>query len=224
MAGRVAFLLAVLCAAGAASALAAGSDPRDPQKRHNAADQSWARAIRIQRSDLGAGDWRIEPDEDDRNSPKECRDPDLSDLVETGGAENPNWSRNGSVVGTSVGIFASSRQATTAWKRLARQRINQCLVKALEYGLQGTGLRLKVLSVGTPPVTKLTPLFHSSRIRVTLLGPQHAKVDGRVSYYLYSRGRATVLFFVSSFGRPLRPIPESLESRLATLVAARLKR
>jgi hypothetical protein len=222
MVGRLALVI-LFAGAVAGTALAAGGDPRDPQKRHNAADQAWARAIRIQRSDLGAGDWRVEPHNgDDRGAPKDCRDPDLSDLVETGSAENPDWSRNGSFVGTGVGIFATAQQATTAWQRLARQQINRCLVTGLKQGLAGSGVRMTITSTNTP-AHKLAPHFISGRLQITLSTPQ-SRVKGRFSYYLYARGRATVMLLVASFGRPLQPISESLEQRLATLVAQRLKR
>src|SRR5204862_187665 len=60
MVGRLG--LTLLCAGVlAGTALGASAGSRDPQKRHNPADQAWARAIRIQRADLGAGDWRVEP-------------------------------------------------------------------------------------------------------------------------------------------------------------------
>src|SRR4051812_30028281 len=91
MARRPSLLLVLaLFAVLAGSATAAATKAGDPQKRHNAADQSWAERMRIQRSDLGAGDWRVEQhSDDDSGLPKQCKDPNLSDLVETGSAEKP---------------------------------------------------------------------------------------------------------------------------------------
>ena len=76
----------------AGTAGAATRKPTDPQKRINPADQAWAAAIRIHRDDLGGGDWRVEQSQSNVAAPQGCKDPDLSDLVETGDAENPDFS------------------------------------------------------------------------------------------------------------------------------------
>ncbi len=223
MTGRLGLLLAAACAlAGTASA--AGSDPREPQKRHNPADQAWARAIRIQRADLGAGDWRLEHSSgNDSKAPQDCKNPDLSDLVETGGSDDPDWSRGGGFVGTSVSVFVNPRQATAAWNRLAHQPTTRCLADALKQGMAGSGLRVRIASNGSLPLPKLAPHFASGRVRL-ILSSSRATIKGRLSYYLYARGRATAMLMVASFDRPLQPISATLERHLADLVAERLSR
>jgi hypothetical protein len=105
-----------------------------------------ARAIRVDRSDLGAGNWRGErSDENDDDAPKECKDPNLSDLVETGEAENSDFSHNGSFVGSGAAVFLNERHAATAWRRLAAQPIARCLIAAFRQGLRSSGITLQVL-------------------------------------------------------------------------------
>jgi hypothetical protein len=224
MPGRLALaLLAVAVLAGTASA--AATKPTDPQKRHNAADQAWAERIRVQRSDLGAGDWRVEAaDSNDSLAPKDCKDPDLSSLVETGSAEHPDFSRTGSVVASGSMILRDTRQAATAWRLISAQPLINCITQGFQLGVRSTAptARVRVLSSGTVPGPALAPRFKSARVRLVIEGPA-ATIRGRISMYLAGRGRALAMLLVMSFDRPLRPIPDSLEHRLAVLVANRLK-
>lgn len=222
MLGRLCLgLLVVAVLAGTASA--AATKQGDPQKRHNAADQAWAQRLHIQRSDLGPGDWRVEADSGDNSlAPKDCKDPDLSDLVETGSAENPNFSRNGSFVGSGSSVFQTESQAVKAWSRISGQSWTRCLTLAMRQGLAGSGAGLRIVSAGSIAMPKLAPHYKTTRIRLVVSGPA-ATIDGRIGVYLAARGRAVAMVLVMSFGRPLRPIPESMERRLATLVANRLK-
>ncbi|CAN5315353.1 hypothetical protein BH18ACT12_BH18ACT12_13130 [soil metagenome] len=222
MIGRLGLLLLLLALTGTASA--AGTKAGDPQKRHNAADQAWAEAMRVQRSDLGSGDWRVEAsNDDDRGLPKACKDPDLSDLVETGSAEEPDFSRNGSFVGSGSIVFQTERQMTTAWSRLSRAPLTECLMWAFQKGAAGSGVRIRTVSSGPVRMAKSAPHFKTARVNVVISGPA-ATVKGRFTCYLAAKGRASVILMVISFGRPLTPVSETLERRLATLVANRLKR
>jgi hypothetical protein len=219
MAGR----LVVIFVAACILAGSAGAAATDPKKRHNAADQAWAKAIRIQRSDLGAGDWRVEPKSSDAGAPQGCKDPNLSDLVETGSAENPDFSRNGSFVGSGASIFLSEAQATSAWRRIAAQEFTRCIATGFKQAVSGSNVRLMVLSSGRLAFGRPTDHFTAGRVRLRISGPA-ATLEGRVTYYLYAQGRATALLMVASFGRPLSPISPALEKRLATLVASRLRK
>jgi len=223
MLGRLglAFLVVALLA-GTASA-AAGKQG-DPQKRHNPADQAWAERIRIHRADLGAGDWRVEVNGGNNSlAPKDCKDPDLSDLVETGSAENPDFSRNGSFVGSGSIVFENEGQAAKAWSRLVRASWTRCLTLALHQGLDAAGARLRIVSNGPVSMPAPAPRFKTSRMQLVIAGPA-ATIKGRITLYLANRGRAAAMLLVMSFDKPLRPIPQALERRLATLVAKRLKR
>jgi hypothetical protein len=222
MIGRLGLVLVVFVAL-AGTATGARRDPWDPQTRYNAADQALARAIRIQRDDLGAGDWRVETFGDEDNSLPECKNPDLSDLVLTGKAQNPNFSRNGSLVGSEGEVWATERDAATAWRRSTRFDFGKCLPAAMRKGFAAAqGVSLKILSSGPVRMPKLTPRMFTYRISFRIKGPK-AALQGRLSIYAFARGRIDASLMVISFGRPAQPIPDALERRLATRVAARLK-
>lgn len=208
----------------AGTATAAARKPTDPQKRINRVDQAWAAAIRIHRDDLGSGDWRVEQSQDSSvSAPQGCKDPDLSDLVETGEAENPDFTRNGSFVGSGAAIFLTAKHATAAFQRVARQSFSRCMVSAFNQGLGSSGARLRILSSGPVALKSPAPHFVSGRVRFSVSGPA-ATVTGRISFYFFARGRAIGMLLVASIGRPLQPISASLERRLALLVASRLHR
>jgi hypothetical protein len=214
-------LLSSLLVTGTAAA--AARKPTDPQKRINRADQAWAAAIRVHRNDLGAGDWRVEVSQDNGvAAPQGCKEPDMSDLVETGEAENPDFSRNGSFVGSGAAVFVSAKHATAAFQRVARQSFSRCMVSAFKQGLSGSGARLRILSSGAIAMKSPAPNFSSARVRFSVSGPA-ATVTGRISVYFFARGRALGMLLVASIGKPLQPIPASLERRLALLVATRLR-
>src|SRR4051812_4516679 len=202
----------------AGSATAAATKAGDPQKRHNAADQAWAERMRIQRSDLGAGDWRVEPhSDDDRGAPKQCKDPNLSDLIETGSAEEPDFSRNGSFVSSGSIVFQTEAQMRTAFARIARVSFSDCLIWAFKQGASGSGTRIRVTSSGPIRAGRLAPMSKTGRVDLVMIA-QGVSVKGHFSYYLLARGRASVILVFASFEKPLTPVPASLERRLATAV------
>jgi len=213
-------LLAVLAGTASAAATKAG----DPQKRHNAADQAWAERIRVQHDDLGAGDWRVEPRDPDseRGLPKACKDPNLSDLVETGSAEEPNFSRNSSFVSSSAVVYKTTTHMRTAYRRLSHAPLDDCIAWSFKKGAELAGARVRVSSFRSLPTAQLAPLGRAARVDLVVSGPA-ASVRGHISYYLLARGRAGVILLIASFGRPATPISAVLERRLATTVAQRLK-
>jgi hypothetical protein len=215
--------LALLAAVVFVGAADAGGGARDPRKHINPADQAWARAIRIQHADLGPGDWRLEQSADTGAAPPGCKDPDLSDLVLTGEGTNPNWSRNGSYVGSTSEIWTNERQALSAWKRNTAVPLAHCLVNGIQQEIaKAPGVKLIVDSSGPIKIGALAPRIFTYGLSFRLDGPRTVK--GRVGFYAFGRGRADGIVFVISFSKPLTPVSPALERRLATLVAQRLKR
>ena len=215
--------LAIGLLAAAVLASSALASANDPKKRFNAADQAWARAIRIQRADLPGAGWKLQRSQNNSDyAPKGCGSPNLSDLVQTGKAENPDFTRSGSFVGSGSWIFASEREATAAWTRMSKVPLARCMVAALRAGMEPTGVTLAISS--TREVHRgLAPHEFGSSIAFSARGPA-AKIDGRVGYYMYARGRAIGAVMVVSLGRPFRPLPPALEQELSALVAQRLRR
>lgn len=223
MARRIVLILLAL-AALAGTASAAATRKGDPQKRHNPADQAWAERIRIQRDDLGAGDWRVEPvDPSNNQGPKQCQDPNLSDMVETGGAEEPNFSRNLSFVTSSSVVLQTTGQMRAAFARLLRVPLNDCIAWGFKKGAEAAGARVRVSSFKPIRVAQLAPSGKAARVDLVVSG-SGGSVRGHIAYYMLARGRASVLLLVASFTRPATPISASLERHLVTTVAQRLKR
>jgi hypothetical protein len=225
VARRLGLTLAALAALAAASAAFAG-DPRDPQHRFNPADQAWAHRIIPSHADLGAGDWRVEQldSQGDADAPSYCKNPNLSDLVLTGEAKNPDFSREDSFEDSDGEVWASERDAIAAFSHVKEYPFDRCFRVAMQQEFaKGSGIKFTILSSGPLKIGKLAPrqLTYGLRFRMTV-GAR--KIDGRIDLYAFSRGRADGSVMVASLGAPARPIPLSLERKLATMVAQRLKR
>ena len=225
MARRLGLLLVALVALGAASA-AFASDPRDPQHRFNPGDQAWAHRIILGHDDLGPGDWRVTQldSQGDADAPSYCKNPNFSDLVLTGEAKNPDFSREDSFEDSDGEVWANEHDAIAAFNRLKAYPFDRCFRVAMQQEFtNGSGIKFTVLSSGPLKIGKLAPrqLTYGLRFRMTV-GAR--KIDGRIDIYAFSRGRADGSVMVASLGAPARPIPLSLERKLATLVAQRLKR
>jgi hypothetical protein len=225
VARRPGLLLVALVALGAASA-AFASDPRDPQHRFNPADQAWAHRIILGHDDLGPGDWRVTQldSQGDADAPSYCKNPNFSDLVLTGEAKNPDFSREDSFEDSDGEVWANEHDAITAFNRLKAYPFDRCFRVAMQQEFtNGSGIKFTVLSSGPLKIAKLAPrqLTYGLEFRMTV-GAR--KIDGRIDIYAFSRGRADGSVMVASLGAPARPIPLSLERKLATLVAQGLKR
>jgi hypothetical protein len=225
MARRVGLILVVLAALVAASA-AFASDPREPQHRFNDADQAWAHRIIVQHADLGAGDWRVEQldSQNDADAPSYCKNPDLSGLVLTGQAKNPDFSREDSFEDSDGEVWATEHDAIASFKKMQTYPFDRCFRAAMQQEFaKGSGIKFSVLASGRIPFPKLAPrqLTYGMKFR---MGVGARQIDGRIDIYAFSRGRADGSVMIASLGQPARPIPLSLERKLARLVASRLKR
>jgi hypothetical protein len=225
MARRLGLIMAALAALAAAS-VALAADPREPQHRFNAADQAWAHRIILGVGDLGAGDWRVEQldNQSDANAPSYCKNPNLSDLVLTGQAKNPDFSREDSFEDSDGEVWASEHDAIAAFNRLKAFPFDRCFKVAMAQEFaNGSGVKFTVLASGPLKIGKLAPrqLTYGLEFRMTV-GTR--RIDGRIDIYAFSRGRADGSVMIASLGAPARPIPLSLERKLATLVARDLKR
>jgi hypothetical protein len=225
MARRLGLVVVALASLVAAS-VAFAADPREPQHRFNDADQAWAHRIILGHDDLGPGDWRVEQldSQGDAGAPSYCKNPNLSDLVLTGQAKNPDFSREDSFEDSDGEVWATERDAVAAFGRLKAYPFDRCFKVAMTQEFaKGSGVKFTVLSSGPIKIGKLAPrqLTYGLKFRMTV-GTR--KIDGRIDIYAFSRGRADGSVMIASLGAPARPIPLSLERKLATIVAQRLKR
>jgi len=225
MGRRVGLIVVALTACAAASAaFAAGG--KEPQHRFNGADQAWAHRIIVQHGDLGAGDWRVQDldSHGDATAPSYCKDPNLSDLTLAGQAKNPDFGREDSFEDSDGEVWATEKDAIAAFKRVKAFPYDRCFKVAMAQEFaQGSGVKFTVLSSGPLKIGTLAPrqLTYGLKFR---MGVGTRKIDGRIDIYAFGRGRADGSVMVASLGAPARPIPLSLERKLATLVAQRLKR
>lgn len=225
MARRLGLLAAALAALAAASAAFAG-DPKEAQHRFNPADQAWAHRIIVQHADLGPGDWRVArlDSQGDADAPSYCKNPDFSDLVLTGEAKNPDFSREGSFEDSDGEVWATERDAGAAFNRLKAYPFDRCFKVAMQQQFaKGQGIRFSVVSSGALAFPKLAPRQLTYGLKFQMLAGT-TKIAGRIDIYAFSRGRADGSVMVASIGAPARPIPLSLERKLARFVAGRLKR
>ena len=225
MARRLGLILAALAALAAASVAFAG-DPREPQHRFNAADQAWAHRIILSHDDLGPGDWRVVQldSQGDANAPASCKNPNLSDLVLTGQAKNPDFTREASFEDSDGEVWATEHDAIAAFNRLKAYPFAHCFKVAMAQEFaSGSGVKFTTLASGPIKIAKLAPrqLTYGLKFRIKA-GARN--IDGRIDIYAFSRGRADGSVMVASLGAPARPIPLSLEQRVARLIAQRLKR
>ena len=225
MARRAGLIAAVLAALAAASA-AFASDPKEPQHRFNSSDQAWAHRILVQRGDLGAGDWRVQQldSQGDADAPSYCKNPNLSDLTLAGQAKNPDFSREDSFEDSDGEVWATERDAIAAFKRLKAYPFDRCFKAEMQAEFaSGSGIKFTVVSSGPLKFPQLAPRQLTYGLKFAM-GVGARKINGRIDIYAFSRGRADGSVMVASLGSPARPIPVSLEQKLARLVAGRLKR
>jgi hypothetical protein len=211
----------------AASVAFAAADPREPHHRFNTLDQAWAHRIILGHGDLGPGDWRVQMLDGqggDANAPSYCKDPDLSGLVLTGQAKNPDFGREDSFEDSDGEVWATEKDAIAAWRKVQAYPFSRCFGAAVKQEFaKGSGIKFSILSSGAFAFAKLAPrqLTYGLRFRITV---GSRKIDGRIDIYVFSRGRADGSVMVASLGAPARPIPLSLERTWARLIASRLKR
>src|SRR4051794_17186007 len=190
MARRLGPIVAVLVALAAASAAFAG-DPRDPQRHFNPADQAWAHRIIVQHADLGAGDWRVQQldGQGDASAPSYCKSPNLSDLVLTGEAKNPDFGREDSFEDSEAEVWATERDAIASWNHVRAFPFARCFKVAMEQEFaHGSGIKFTILSSGPLAIGKLAPrqLTYGLRFRMTVERARSTAASTSIS----SRGAA----------------------------------
>ncbi len=208
-------LVAAVAAVLASAALAAAGDPR---KQHTAVGQLTARKALLKLADLGPG-WTGAPAKPVSGS-KVCRGfrPNQSDLVETGYAVTPDYSRGENAsVAQWARTFATPAQAADSWNRTVTIALVDCLAR-----------QLKALSTVKSPVT----IVGQYRLPVPRVGQQAAGFrvvasikDAQGSFRVYAdivvvrQGSALSTATLTGFLQPIDPLTEE---RVARAIAARL--
>ena len=147
-------------------------------------------------------------------------DPDLSDLVQTGGAQSPVFAQGlGSTVFSTATVYANARMGAASWKRVMRPILARCLTSLLVEGGSTRGLDIRTVSSGTLGFPHVAPRTAAFRIVVDVAS---LGLTVRVTIDLIALGRDRAesdLFAVSIENPPSAP----LERRLARALSARLR-
>jgi hypothetical protein len=196
------------------AALASGGEP---QKRLTKADQAKARAIALHRSDFPAG-WTGKPSTSTGQSTPRCStyNPDQSDLIESGDADSPEFTRaDGSFVSSTVGIFKTQRMARTGYARVAKPQLANCFGELFAKG--AAPATVQVLHVGPLAFRRLGNRSNAYRLtaNVTLQG---TTIPVAIDIVTFNRGRVDVAMIFLGIRNPLSA---AFEQSLAAKLVAR---
>ena len=203
----------------------------DPQFDPVPADIAWAGSIVLTTTDVGPG-WTAQPDtgvsgSDESNFCPEATT-DYSDLVVTGGADSPDFTRGASDVSSSALVWKTAEQAQAAWDRTNAMLpvIDNCIV-ALLATLSSKQLKIVVTANGPMPFPAVAP--RTAAYRVKLLFKTTKRVKGKlrktsspasIDAVLLGTGRTMTLVFLNAFNR--KPFTPAYEQSLAAAMAARM--
>jgi hypothetical protein len=182
----------------------------DPQKRITPADQARARAMLLQRADLGLG-FRALP-----SSPQEadayCKALDESDLTVTGEAESPTFQGGVEFVSSVSQVYESAADSAASWRRGTSAAGDACVREQFRRGFRAQGARLERFA--RTPLPRLAERSVAYRLVLSSRGVR-AFLD--VVALKQGRGQAGLIF-----GSALTPMPKDEEVRLAKAVARRM--
>ncbi len=215
----------------------AGAASTDPQIRIEPVDQAWANSIVLVPADLGKG-WKAEPMDERAPSSDDSSDdstwcaegiPNRSDLIATGGASSPDFTRsdNSSVSSYSI-VWQTPEQAQAEWDRTVTRMpafIN-CLAAVFNGGPRAAKLVVTAKgSLAFPAVTSRTAAYrikiaYEQTVRVKKKRKQKRSPFANFDYILFGNGRASVTLIVLSFNP--KPLSASYERSLAEKMAARI--
>ena len=196
---------------------AAGANPKDPQKRHTAADTRVAKSIALKKSDLQAG-WTADRSTATDNSTICSAQPDESKLVETADVD-PSFTYKDKVtnIGSEVQLFRTAANARTDWRFITLAALKTCVVEEMRQEL-GKGARAEVTAAKELPLHASTERVFQYRFALTLhVGSKTVPVV--LEFVGLGKGRASVFFHVVRFGSPP---PASFLTPFVRVFAARL--
>jgi hypothetical protein len=203
-----------------ASAASAGSG--QPKHAFTAAGQVLARSIVLHRADLPAS-FRSTPSSGNLGKPPSCKGfkPDESDLTLLGRAESPEFDVAGNppLVSSDADVWLSAAQARSAFDRVVRPGLSECLFKLFAAGLKANaakGVRYVPVSHSLKPLPGLGE--QAAHVRLVFTGIAGSiRIPLISDYYAIRKGRVTVLVTTLDLRTPY-----ALGPALAAKVAARM--
>jgi hypothetical protein len=193
---RLTALLLLVVLAAPAIALASGADPR---RKLDAADERKAQSIIFKREDFAAGWKRAASAVSSGGGDLSCAyyNPDGSDLTLTGHAE-AEFARGGvSSVLSYADVYATAKEAATAWSRTVTPALARCLGDFFEREAAVPGMKVSVVSHGRTPFPRVAPRTAAFRIDVKMLVTQAGQtraVPLALHLLVIGRGRAEAGF------------------------------
>jgi hypothetical protein len=213
-------LVPVLLVAGLLLAGGALAAEGDPVERHTKADMAKARSIVLAPADLGAG-WKREPAGGDDSS-LQCKNfrIDESDLVETGEADSPVFTRAPVIISSSASLYRTAAMSATSWRRAIRPGLAACLAEDAQKSVSEPGFTLRRRSAGKIPYQPLPGAKTAAYHLVFSASDGQTTVPVHFDAVFLQRGRAIAGVFLASFGArfPAAPLRE-----LAALTAGRMR-
>ena len=191
----------------------------DPQKRLTAADSQRAAGVLLTRTDLGAAGWKSEPGAGQSGCGIMLSlNPVESDLVETGEATGPLFSNKGyEALAQTVRVFATARQANTAWVRTVNKELVICMEQQVE-NTSSMGAAVSVTDWSPLKVPKIGGHVAGFRVTATATSGQ-TKPKVYLDVILLGQSRTMTKITFSSLRKPFST---AYESRLARIVSQRL--
>jgi len=207
----------VLLAAGVAPATAAAG-PRDPKRELRPAEQALAKRIVLRASDLPGSGWHAS-----RSSPSSSGfscpgfEPDMSDLTEYGHASSPDFDRPDAYVSSNAGVFSTAAQGRTAYGRVARPGLADCLSRVFAQGIGGQA-KVAIVAKGRLAFPGLGDRSSAYRLVVRVTSGKQT-VGAWLDVVLLNRARVDVAMIFVGIGRPFAAADEQ---RLARTVTGRI--
>ena len=212
-------MVVVVAVCALAWTASASGDHLDPQKRFRAVDLKRASAMLVRKTDLGPG-YAVE-----RTSGLEphltCRALDESDLVLTGYAKSPYWSRALQIVRSTAAIFRTSADARASARRSASREGMNCLRDEFrnEFARQGDPVRVTIRRLPVPRIGDA-----SFAHRVVLSGAAAGSPSVYLDLIVIRHGRAQVgLLFAGVLTPPERATELALGRTVATRMATAMR-
>ncbi|HEY4349024.1 MAG TPA: hypothetical protein VGM80_15720 [Gaiellaceae bacterium] len=213
----------VACSLVISIAVAAGASAAGPAVKTTATGVAAAKASLLTAGDLGKG-WKSSGAAA-TGFALACKGyaPSGAGIVENGSAGTPSISGGtvGPFISQTTGVFATSAQAATLWKRAVTPGLITCIVQTVQtIGATGQGVTVKVTSKGPLTIKKATKLESAYRVIATLTS---AKVKYKRTLYfdVVVVGKGSTVSEIT-FSSLQAPVPLDVEGALGAIVAHRI--
>jgi hypothetical protein len=206
--------LAALALVATVGAAFAARSPRDPRQAPKRADRATARRIVLRPSDLPTFKSVAATGTNKLRCPSSGFDPDYSDLVLTGQAVSPSFlTSGGASIASTADLYASSRQARSAFSRSLGHGFARCLASQLN-ARRKKGVTIRLASVSRLHMPRLGARTLALNLNAQIVS--HSTLPVVITFVSFQKGRALVEMTALAARQPFFPgLTRSLAQRLA---------